>query len=164
MTLHGTILRMPRAGGSAARSAWRTVWRCSLIFVLPVATACTSSAPTVQCTEWTLRDVGPGVSAALPNEAVSVFSLSTADAGPQAPFFASNTFEIDGTEVGIGRQRGEPLQANMALIGGRTNSPPDQVLQTSINGITMFVATADDHIRQCVFDSLRYDPTTDTGV
>lgn len=154
---------MHRVGGSATRSA-TPVWRYALICALPVATACTSSAQRAQCNEWTLRDVGPGLSAALPDDAATVYSFSTDDAGPQAPFFASKTFDVGDTEVGIGRQRGEPLQTNMQLVGDSTNPPLDQVLQTTTSGITMFVATEDDDVRLCVFKSLRYDPTRDTGI
>jgi hypothetical protein len=79
-------------------------------------------------------------------------------------FFTSTTFDIGGIEVGVGRQRGGPLRPSMRLVGNADNPPSDQVSQVTKDGVTLLVATLDDEIRACVFDSLRYDSTKDTGI
>jgi hypothetical protein len=52
----------------------------------------------------------------------------------------------------------------MRLVGNADNPPSDQVSQVTKDGVTLFVATLDDEIRACVFESLRYDSTKDTGI
>ena len=116
------------------------------------------------CSEWPNRMIGTALSVALPDDAVSTTSFATADAGPNAPFFLSVTFEVDGNEVGIGRQRGEKIWPGMRLVGDGANPPPEQVSQLTTQGVTLFVASTDDELRTCVFESLRYDPTADRGV
>lgn len=116
------------------------------------------------CSEWTPRTIGTGITASLPDHALSTTSFSTADAGPLAPFFISTTFDVDGDAVGIGRQRGGALWPGMQLVGSSTNPPPEDVSQVAMNGVTLFVATANDELRTCIFDSLRYDPKADTGI
>jgi hypothetical protein len=151
-----------------ARLRSTAIWAFATICSLPLVVACTGggTSPTsaLPCSEWTRREIGTGISVVLPGDAVSGTSFSTADAGPQAPFFASTTFDVGGIEVGVGRQRGGPLWPSMRLLGNADNPPPDQVSQVTRDGVTLFVATLDDEIRACVFDSLRYDSTKDTGI
>jgi hypothetical protein len=151
-----------------ARPRSTAIWAFATICSLPLVVACTgggtSRTSALPCSEWTRREIGTGISVVLPGDAVSGTSFSTADAGPQAPFFASTTFDVGGIEVGVGRQRGGPLWPSMRLVGNADNPPSDRVSQVAKDGVTLFVATLDDEIRACVFDSLRYDSTKDTGI
>lgn len=113
-----------------------------------VSATATSDQGSPACQELESRDVGGGLSTAVPVDAVDVGGGATANPGPIPAAFSAE-FEVDGE----------------ALSVGRWMTPPDvdeaDVAERDDGGATLFVKSPDPALRVCVLAATDYDAAAD---